>query len=557
MKGLAIVAVLAALPATAAPATSSPAFDDDPAVRAMHDELARAMSQLALPRAPKPYYLAYTLWDVASTRVDASFGATVSASTVPLRQIAIDLRVGDYAFDNSNTATGRRLEASLPLDDDYDVMRRELWLATDGAYKSSIESFDRKQAVARAETKDADDVGSFSTEPAARTVDATAVRPDLAAAAADQATLEALAQKLSAVFRGNHDAFTAEVSISASRGRDLFVSSEGAAGAQGIAVVRVRIDATSQASDGMPLHAGTSIWAPTVAQLPPDAELVAAAERVSRELSDLRKAPVVDDYAGPILVRGVAADQILRGLLVEELGGTPPPKSDRPGSRNSDGALVSKLTKRILPLGVSIVDDPAPRKVGAAAVLPSARFDDEGVAPQKVSIVENGTLKRFLMSRTPRKGFEHSNGHGYSAGGAPVRAHAGNLYVSSTRAVGDAELKRRAIAAANDEGNPYLLVIDRFAERGSEPEVLEKLYVDGHEELVRGGAIGSAITLRSLRDILAVGATPTLLEYDDSGVTGTASIAAPALLFRDGDIKKPTGGQRPPPIASRPDLPAN
>ncbi len=526
------------------------AVEKEPAVRAMRDELARSIAQLELPDAPKPYFIAYAYWETRSTRVDASFGAIEHSVVTPSRRLAIDLRVGDYASDNSNTTTGQRIELPLPVDDSYDEVRRRLWLATDAAYKSATDSFDRKQAIARAQTKDKDDVGSFSHEPVTR-----AVWPAASPEPSDdaQAKLEALAQKLSAVFRNNTDAYTGTVSISALRGRDIFVSSEGTFGVQPVSAVTVHIDCTTQAADGMPLHAGTTKIVYSPAQLD-DAALLAAAQDVSRELTELRNAPVVDDYAGPVLVTGVAADQILRDLLVGELGGTPLPKSDRVGDRSSrDTALVGKLGKRILPLGVSVVDDPLPAKVGGVVVMGAAKFDDEGIAAQRVSLVENGTLKRLLMSRTPRKGFEHSSGHGYSSGTSPVRARAANVYVTSSRAVSAGELKRRAIAAANDEGNPYILVIEKLADGGGPvPEVMRKLYLDGHLELVRGGTIGGGITLRSLRDILAVGDTPTPLQYDDGAVTGTASISAPALLFRDGDIRKPTGGQRQPPIAPRP-----
>jgi len=69
-----------------------------------------------------------------------------------------------------------------------------------------------------------------------------------------------------------------------------------------------------------------------------------------------------------------------------------------------------------------------------------------------------------------------------------------------------------------------------------------------------------AITLRSLRDILAVGNTPVPYPYLGSGFATAAdstagylaSIAAPSLLFRDADVKKPTGAQKAPPIAPRP-----
>ncbi len=65
------------------------------------------------------------------------------------------------------------------------------------------------------------------------------------------------------------------------------------------------------------------------------------------------------------------------------------------------------------------------------------------------------------------------------------------------------------------------------------PEVMRKLYVDGHDELVRGGTIGGGITLRSLRDILAVGDAPTHADPvrrwcgDEDGVDQRAVAAVP------------------------------
>ena len=348
---------------------------------------------------------------------------------------------------------------------------------------------------------------------------------------------------------------------------------------QPVSYVKIHVDCTTQAPDGMPLHGAINFWAPTVAQLPAEADMIAATDKLSKELSDRRKAPIVDDYGGPILFTGIAADQVVRAMLAENLGGTPAPKTDRPGARESFGEtqLAGKVGVRILPLGMSVVDDPTVKTIGKTPVIAIGKFDEEGVATQKVSLVENGTFKRFLMSREPRKGFDHSNGHGYTTSSSGARAHPTNLLVSSSKAVADAEVKKRAIAAAKDEGLAYVLVVERFDEGASEddldridpsmtlprPAVMKKLYLDGKEELVRGGSIG-AVTLRSLRDILAVGTTPVLYPYFGTGLPGVfdmmrdgtggniGSIAAPALLFRDADVKKPIGAQKAAPIAPRP-----
>jgi TldD protein len=562
-----ICVLLAIAPAHAAP------FEEIPTLRAMNDELARSIDKLELPGYGKPYYLAYQMWDVRRTSVSAQLGALVSTGTYPRRSLDIDLRIGDHKFDNGNVAEQNRSRSlTLPYDDDYDAVRRELWLATDRVYKHALETLERKRAVAKAETKADSDAGAFSQEAPSHIIDN---RP---LPAIDRTRLEALAKKLSGVFRANHDIQSGSASIIAFEGKHYFVSSEGSASMQSEAVVKIEVSCSAQADDGMPIHDGRVWIVETMDQLPPEATLVAEVEKLSREVSALRTAPIVDDYAGPVLFTNVAAGQVVRVLLSEDFSGTPAPKSDRPGHQASgESELVGKIGERILPAGVSVIDDPTVKRVGKAVLVGGSRFDDEGMPAQKVSLVENGVFKRFLMSRIPRKGFEHSNGHAASSAFGGLRAHPANLIVSSTAGVSDAEIRRRALAAAATENHGYVLVVERLdtsiaadddfetmnMDGGglTKPAVLRRVYRDGREELVRGARFG-AVPMRSLKDLLAVGATPVVYSYVGSGFPSRSlfdsgsgyyvSIVAPPLLFRDLDIKKPTGAQPTAPIAPRP-----
>ena len=566
-----IAAFALACTAIGAPSTATPF--EQPTLRAMKDELARSIEKLEMPGSGKPYFLAYQLWELQRAHVIASFGAVVYSELVPQRYLDADLRVGDYTFDNSNFSDADRgRSVSLPVTDDYDAVRRELWLASDRQYKHAIEMLERKRAVAKAEVKAADEPAAFSKEAPSHIIDDRAVaQPDLKA-------LEALAKKLSASFRTNPEIYSGSVEITATAGKHYFVSSEGSESMQTLAFVKLEVECSSQADDGMPVHDGFVIWVPTADQLPPEAELVAQVEAVSKELSALRKAPIADDYAGPILFTGVAAGEVVRALLGENLSGTPAPKGDRPGARSmGESELAGKVNQRILPLGVSLVDDPGASRAGKTALIGGTRFDEEGVPAQRVAVVENGTLKRFLMSRAPRKGFEHSNGHAASTPYTPMRAHPTNLILASTAGVADAELRRRALAATKQQSLGYYLVVDKLAQRHYRDEVdaamtgeatiphaavVRRVYLDGHEELVRGVTFG-AVPIKSLKDLLAIGKTPTVHSYLSSGLAGRlaygdsasgylGSIAAPALLFHDLDVKKPLGAQKQPPIAPRP-----
>lgn len=549
---------------------------DPPAVRAMKDELARAMAKLELPGLGKPYYLAYELWDARSAHAIASFGALTASDASPRRMVDIDLRVGDYALDNSNYADSseRRTTVTLDAEDDYDAARRDLWLATDRAYKTAGETLERKQAVMKQEASNPDEAPSFSKDAPGKVVEVAAI------AESQLPQIEALAKKLSAVFRANPDAYTGTVRIYEEHGNRYLVTSEGAFEAEPFREVRVTVSASTQADDGMPLHDAIGFRAATVDQLPPEAEMIAQTAKLSAELSALRKAPIVDDYAGPVLFRGIAAGQLVRSLLAEEFSGTPAPKGDRPGVRSiGESELVGKVGQRILPVGVSIVDDPTLDKLGGQPLTGHYKFDEEGIAPQRVAVVENGIFKRFLMSRTPRKGFEHSTGHGRATPLSPARAHPANLIVTSTKGVADRDIAKRAQAAAKEQTLPFVLVVERLASLGEDdfdpsalsrdgslvgkPAVIKRLYPDGHEELVRGAAFGT-IALRTLKDMLAIGSSGVAYNYlatgfsrrfdalFDAPVGVDVTIVCPPLLFRDLDVTKPHGAQKKPPIAPRP-----
>ena len=82
----------------------------------------------------------------------------------------MQVRVGDYAFDSSRFVTqdrgaarGRARARRMPLDDNYDAIRREIWLATDTAYKRAVSVFAKKKAAFqnRAAT---DQIPDFSRE---------------------------------------------------------------------------------------------------------------------------------------------------------------------------------------------------------------------------------------------------------------------------------------------------------------------------------------------------------------------------------------------------------
>jgi len=97
----------------------------------------------------------------------------------------------------------------------------------------------------------------------------------------------------------------------------------------------------------------------------------------------------------------------------------------------------------------------------------------------------------------------------------------------------------------------------------SPPILVYKVYVDGHEELVRGMRF-RGFSVRSLKDILAAGDDSAAFEYMDNGLpfaliggggfTAEACVVAPSVLIDDLELH-PVEEELPKlPVVSAPDM---
>ncbi len=146
---------------------------DDVPTRAMKDELARSISQIQLQKMDKPYFLAYRMDDINRTTVSATLGSVTEEQPSRMRLIGVEVRVGDYALDNSNYVSlssfgrgGAGMFSSIseaPLDDNYQQIRRDFWLATDTQYKKALEDLSAKRAALEMR-QHKDDIPDFTKE---------------------------------------------------------------------------------------------------------------------------------------------------------------------------------------------------------------------------------------------------------------------------------------------------------------------------------------------------------------------------------------------------------
>src|SRR5262245_64169166 len=134
----------------------------------------------------------------------------------------------------------------------------------------------------------------------------------------------------------------------------------------------------------------------------------------------LRASGTALDYTGPVLFDARASAPLVAQVLGPALNGARPPVAFQPvmeqflsniGGRSD---WVNRTGSRVLPTGVTVVDDPAAKDFQGKPLIGGYSVDDEGVSAQKVTAVDGGILKELLMSRRPGPDSMKSNGHGRS-----------------------------------------------------------------------------------------------------------------------------------------------
>ncbi len=340
------------------------------------------------------------------------------------------MRVGDYKFDNTNSIYASNPRFGLfPIDDDYQAMRTQLWLNTDGLYKISADEITRKRSALR-EIADPDTTPDFSPATAVRIFQAPSdVKIDLK-------QWEEMARRLSGRFVSHPGVLNSSVVMQGIGSTYRLVNTEGTVVRIPQELSTLQVRASTLAPDG------TRVWdhdltaAPQPSQFPSDQELAERTDKVANDVDALAKAPIGEDYTGPVLFEQEAAAQLMAQVLTDaiRLQRKPisPPGANARGSDPLESVWASRIGAKVLPEWMSVTDDPHQAQFQGTAFGGHYDVDDEGVPAERVAIVEKGVLKHFLLSRQPARTFNASNGHGRLPGAFGSEAAViGNLFVQS------------------------------------------------------------------------------------------------------------------------------
>ncbi len=603
-------AVLAAMswfaPTRAEAAAAQAPQDNDQTLRAMRDEMARSKTRLELKipgtnQPVRPYYVEYRLLDLDVREVVAEFGTLLSSARTRNRFMDVEARVGTYKQDSSNFIGDEGFRGfigstgSVGIDRDYDSLRQDLWIATDQAFKEAVETYSRKQAYLSSLARQSE-IDDFSKAEPVHVIDPL-VTPDWTNRNWDQEARES-----SATLRAFPEIYESRVTYYLVYATEYLMTSEGTEIRTNRTFAAVEAGMNTLAQDGMPLNHLFSAYAPKPADLPNVDAVRKGLNVAGSELMALRASRPAEDYTGPVLFEARAAAPLLAQILGPAMNGSRPPISFQPiveqmlGNLGGKSDWTGRIGARVLPASVSIVDDPTTKDFHGAPLIGSYSVDDEGVRAQKVTVVENGSLKKLLMSRRPGNDSDQSNGHGRSGFLTDAKPTMSNLFFTATDAVSPAELKKKFLDECRTEKLAYCVIVreldnpslsllhqEDFSEllasygggagNGDRlPLLVYKVYPeDGREEVMRGARI-IGVNSRSLRNLAGIGNDNFVYNYMQSqiaGFSGTAlgafgsaqgglpaSVVAPSLLFEELEVRGARGEPKRLPLLPAPALSA-
>ena len=581
--------------------------DNDQTLRAMHDEMERSKTRLELKipgtdQPVRPYYVEYRLLDLDFREISGEFGTLLNSNHSRSRFMDVEARVGNYKLDSSNfiSEDGFRgfigSTGSVGIDRDYDSLRQDLWIATDQAFKEAVETYSRKQAYLSSLARQSD-INDFSkTEPV------HLIEPLIMADWTNR-NWDQEARDTSATLRAFPQIYESRVTYYLVYATEYLVTSEGTEIRTNRSFAAIESGMNALADDGMPINHFFATYAVHPADLPTPDAVRKSLNVTGSELMALRSAPAAPDYTGPVLFEARAAAPLLAQMLGPAVNGARPPVSFTPVVEQLLSGLggksdwITRIGARVLPASVTVVDDPSAKEFQGTPLLGSYSVDDEGVRAQKVTLVENGTLKGELMSRRPGPDFDRSNGHGRSAFLSDAKPTMSNLFFSSKETISPADLKKKFLDECREQKLAYCMIVremdnptisllhqDDFqtllasygggAGTGDRlPLVVYRVYPeDGREEIVRGARL-IGLNSRAIRNIAGIGNDNYVYNYMQSQINGfagtalgafgsaqnglPASIVAPSLLFEEVEVRGARGEPKRLPLVAPPPMTAS
>ncbi len=529
---------------------------DNVYMRAMQDEIKRSMKKLRRPGVENPYFIAYKLEQInIGAGAQASFGALYGEEVRDSQLNAyVWVDIGNaqkdslgYVNDDYYAQHAYRPRFGRDLPKSYEGIRQALWQLTDKAYTFAAETYQQKQAYERTkQTEKKDKLPDVIPVKQATYVEEIPPLPIY-----DVTQLQTFVKQQSA--KGKDLPFLEQfaVRIDPIQKVTYYLNSQGGFYQMAQFALRINWFVVYRDKDGFKRTYNRNVW---FADFPPEEQAWADTytDSLLHNLSLDYESTKGEDYVGPVLLMPEPASRFIYEQLVQNFQNVHLLASARYGADPQKGRFDSE-GQRIMSPGITVWDAPHLRIAGAIPLSGFMPVDDEGVATQPLTLVENGRVVEIPRTTRPLPDKKISNGHARISRQSMPRERLTNVIVDVENLLSEEELVQKLLDRCEELGLEYGYIVYEWLNSAAEPIVM-KVYLDGQKEMVHGLQIGGMST-RSLRDILAAGISNVISHIEDpSGDENipTQTVNTPALLLEELELVVTEGKPDKKPFVPKP-----
>lgn len=450
---------------------------------AMNDDIQQALATGGKGY-DKAYYVSHLITDAKQCRVESSMGSTVAMWIRPVRDVATRVLVGDPSFNNDNVE-GEGLDLSsfsLPLNNNYNHIRRVLRAQTDGAYKTAVRQFAEKEQACLL----MGDSLKRILQPNSGSVQTKSITLRSMYSPMEPIRLENLANAISSAFEKQTFLTGSRVVVDAFQGSVYFCASDGVRYEQPVNLLRIRLEAQAQAADGTCLRDVRERLYRNLGDLDDIASLQALAAQMAEELHTWAAAPVWSgDYNGPVLLEGEAVAEMAAHTLVEACPNLMAAQPALQVRASADGPRVVRVTslqnqidRQLFSRAMDLEALDSREAYSGTPLVGSSVIDADGVpVEERVEIVRRGELISLLGGRASVTNGNNARGHRRFAlrdGRLAVTSGPGVLELTCHSTLPDKQLYKMLRKRARAAGMRYALIIHKTIQ---EDGVCKPLYV--------------------------------------------------------------------------------
>ncbi len=473
--------------------------------RALEDEIERNIIELSKKTNEPPFYISFTLQDVQTLTVSASFGAIIDSDLKKYRSWSNRVLCGNYKLNDENYYDATRTKAnrdetlSLPIEDDYWGIRRALWSIINNTYKSAAQTYQNKLAALKEKNIDPAtlEIADFAEAPKVELI-------KLSNPVINQKYAEELVRTSSAEFLKYPEVSYCFSSYYQIHANLYFYSTEKTKILIPIDYIMLSISALAEDTDGENISDMITFHGQSTEQLPGIGELVNHVQEIIKNLNTKKQAKYLkENYIGPVLFLSEAAGEAwIQGLIAnsdnliayrEPLYNTSQMSLYYGQNMNS---LEAKIGKQIINKHISIYDIPKLNTWKNIPLIGSYLVDAEGVIPDDtLTLIENGILRTLYNGRTPSRSVEKSNGHRryiFQNGVITSDVGPGVMFIRSNITYSLDQLKQKLILLAKEQGHDIAFIVKPISKTNliqSNLCIYQVNLETGEETMIRGAIL--------------------------------------------------------------------